>query len=128
VRIHIALLADTPAYEQIKTQIKEAVLTGALAGGAQLPSIRLLAKDLSVGVITVKRAYEELEKENLIVSVQGKGCFVQHIDRATIKKINLKTLQERLAALKKFADISGISMKDMQEILKKVWGETDDKL
>jgi GntR family transcriptional regulator len=128
VRIQVSLLADTPAYEQIKTQIKEAILTGILPGGAQLPSLRLLAKELSVALITVKRAYEELEKENLIVSVQGKGCYVNNIDLAVVKKIHLQMLEERLADIKKFAETSGLDVEDVQKLMKKIWGEADDRI
>jgi GntR family transcriptional regulator len=119
------MLSDTPAYEQIKMQIKEAVLKGTIAAGTQLPSIRLMAKDLSVGIITVKRAYEELEKENIIVSIQGKGSFVNEIDKATIKKINLQMLEERMSDIKEFADASGIDMADLQNIIQKLWRSRD---
>lgn len=125
MQIQVSMLSDTPAYEQIKMQIKEAVLTGVVAAGAQLPSIRLMAKDLSVGVITVKRAYEELEKENIIVTMQGKGCFVKNIDKAAIKEINLQMLEERMADIKEFTDTSGIELEDLQNIMKKLWRGED---
>ena len=76
VNILISNANDKPIYEQICTQIKNAVLAGALRPGDALPSIRSLAKDLRVSVITTKRAYDELEKDGYLYTVPGKGCYV----------------------------------------------------
>ena len=72
LNILISTLSQTPIYEQIQNQIKEMVLSGRIESNEQLPSIRLMAKDLKVGIITVKRAYEELEKEGIVVNFQGR--------------------------------------------------------
>src|SRR5690554_5953249 len=102
MNILISTLSQTPIYEQIQEQIKEMVLTGKLKSGEQLPSIRLLSKDLKVGVVTVKRAYEELEKEGIVIILQGRGCFVAEIDAEKIKEIHLDILSERLLEIKDF--------------------------
>ncbi|MFA6939657.1 MAG: GntR family transcriptional regulator, partial [Clostridiaceae bacterium] len=88
MNILISTLSQTPIYEQIQNQIKDLVLSGKLKPEEQLPSIRLMAKDLKVGIITVKRAYQELENEGIIVNVQGKGCFVADIDEKKIKEVH----------------------------------------
>ena len=100
MNILISALSQTPIYEQLKNQIKELVLKGQLKPQEQLPSIRLMAKDLKVGIITVKRAYEDLAKEGIIINLQGRGCFVAEIDRAKIKEIHMDMLRERLSEIK----------------------------
>lgn len=76
MEILISNASGLPIYEQITTQIKQKILSGELAAGEALPSIRALAKDLRISVITTKRAYDELEREGLVCTVAGKGCFV----------------------------------------------------
>ncbi|MGH4118691.1 GntR family transcriptional regulator [Clostridium sp.] len=120
--ILISALSQTPIYEQIQNQIKEMVLSGNLKSKEQLPSIRLMAKDLKVGIITVKRAYEELEKEGMVVNLQGRGCFVAEINRVKIKAIYLDMLRERLLEIKEFADTSGISPEEMHSVINEIYG------
>ena len=122
----ISTLSQTPIYEQIQGQIKELVLTGKLKSGEQLPSIRLMAKDLKVGIITVKRAYEELEKDGIVVNLQGRGCFVSEINTGKIKAIHLSMLAERLLELKEFASTAGISQVEVVQVLNKVYGGEDN--
>lgn len=122
LNIFISSLSQTPIYEQIKNQIKELVLNRKLNSGEQLPSIRLMAKDLKVGIITVKRAYEELEKEEIVVNLQGRGCFVAEIDTKRIKAIHLNMLAERLTEIKEFTDTTGISKNEVDEILINIYG------
>ncbi|MGH4124835.1 MAG: GntR family transcriptional regulator [Clostridium sp.] len=122
LNILISTLSQTPIYEQIQTQIKEMVLKGNLKSQEQLPSIRLMAKDLKVGIITVKRAYEELEKEGIVLNLQGRGCFVTEIDRNKIKAIHIDMLRERLLEIKEFADASDISSVEMFEVLNEIYG------
>jgi GntR family transcriptional regulator len=98
------------------------VLSGKLKSQEQLPSIRLMAKDLKVGIITVKRAYEELEKEGIVISLQGRGCFVVEIDRKKIKAIHIDMLRERLSEIKEFADSSDISPREMLKIINEIYG------
>jgi GntR family transcriptional regulator len=122
----ISQLSQTPIYEQIRAQIKELVLTGSLSSGEQLPSIRTMSKDLKVGIITVKRAYEELENEGIIVNLQGRGCFVNEIDKAAIKRLNLQILRERLKEIKQFCDTSGIKNEELIEEIEKLYGGNDN--
>ena len=76
MRIIISNSSGMPIYEQIKEQIKEAILSGEVAEGDMLPSIRQLAKDLKISVITTTRAYNDLQQEGFVTNVQGKGCYV----------------------------------------------------
>lgn len=126
MNILISTLSQTPIYEQIQNQIKDLVLTGKLKSEEQLPSIRLMAKDLKVGIITVKRAYQELENEGIIVNVQGKGCFVADIDEKKIKEVHLDMLKERLMDIKEFTDSVGINNDEIIEILNEVYGGVKD--
>lgn len=126
LNILISTLSQTPIYEQIQTQIKEMVLKGKLKSQEQLPSIRLMAKDLKVGIITVKRAYEELEKEGIIINLQGRGCFVADIDKNKIKAIHIDILRERLLEIKEFADTTDISSIEMFEVLNEIYGGSEN--
>ena len=98
------------------------VLRGDIKSKEQLPSIRLMAKDLKVGIITVKRAYEELGKKGIVVNLQGRGCFVVEIDRNKIKAIHIDMLRERLLEIKEFADACGISPDEMLEVINEIYG------
>ena len=102
------------------------VLGGKLKSQEQLPSIRLMAKDLKVGIITVKRAYEELEKEGLVINLQGRGCFVADIDRNKIKTIHIDMLRERLLEIKEFADASDISTVEMLKVINEIYGGSEN--
>ena len=126
MNILISTLSQTPIYEQIQNQIKEMVLTGMLKSDEQLPSIRLMAKDLKVGIITVKRAYEELEKEGIVVNLQGRGCFVASIDRNKIKAIHLDILRERLLEIKEFADTADISHEEIIKVINEIYGGSEN--
>ena len=86
-----------PIYEQITDQVKEQIMTGALAAGDALPSMRLLAKELRISVITTKRAYEELEREGFLENVPGKGCFVAPQNRELLREAQLRRVEEKLS-------------------------------
>ena len=122
MNLMISSLSQTPIYEQIKMQIKELILTGKLTNGAQLPSIRLMAKDLKVGVITVKRAYDDLSAEGFTNNVPGRGIFVADIDNDKVKKIHLEMLAERLEEIKDFCNGSGISKSEFGQEVNKIFG------
>ena len=122
----ISSLSQTPIYEQIKIQIKELVLSGKLKSGEQLPSIRLMAKDLKVGVITVKRAYDDLFAEGFTINVAGRGIFVADIDADRVKEIHIEMLAERLEELKEFCTNTGISKEELNEQIRKVYGENNN--
>lgn len=106
-----------PIYEQIIGQIKTAIVSGSLVPGDMLPSIRALAKDLQISVITTKRAYEELEKEGLIYSVSGKGFFVcdQNTDLLREKKLALAE-RHMLESIKECKD-AGMEREDILEMI-----------
>ena len=90
---------ERPIYEQITSQMKKMILSGQLKEGEMLPSMRVLAKDLRISVITTKRAYEELEKDGLIVTVTGKGSFVAEQNSELIKEEKLKDIEQKLGIL-----------------------------
>ncbi|MBU3183822.1 GntR family transcriptional regulator [Clostridium estertheticum] len=98
------------------------VLSGNIKSKDQLPSIRLMAKDLKVGIITVKRAYEELEKEGIVINLQGRGCFVAEINLKKVKEIHIDMLRERLLEIKDFADTSGLSHEEIIEVVNEIYG------
>ena len=103
-------------YEQIVNQLKNEIVTGELTPGEALPSIRMLAADLSVSVITTKRAYEELEKEGLIRSVAGKGFYVCESNKDYLKEKQLMMLEKRLAELISDARQAGVSCRDFVDM------------
>ena len=107
----------TPIYEQILRQIKEMILSGELKEGDALPSMRVLAQQLRISVITTKRAYEELEREGFIESFTGKGSFVRSKSSELIREENLKIIDTSLAAACDAAVKCGISADEMKELI-----------
>ena len=110
-----------PIYEQIADQVKEQIMAGALAAGDALPSMRLLAKELRISVITTKRAYDELEAQGLINTVAGKGCFVAEPDLALFREQSLHLLEDHLAAAAELARTCGLSESELAELLRRKW-------
>lgn len=120
MNINIQSKSSVPIYEQIKNQIKESIIAGEMKEGESIPSIRTLARDLKISVITTKRAYEELEKEGLIYSVAGKGFYVDNPDTGYLVEKKVQGLEEQLDAvlqLCKEAQLSKEEVKDMVDIL-----------
>ena len=109
---------NPPIYDQIYCQIKSQILSGALAPGEALPSIRALAKDLKISVITTKRAYDELEADGFLYTVAGKGCFVAEKNLDLIREQKLKELEDHLDAAVELAAQCGISSAQLQEMLR----------
>ena len=107
---------DRPIYEQITSQMKNMILSEKLEEGSQLPSIRALAKDLRISVITTKRAYEELERDGFIITVAGKGSYVAENNSAVLKEEKMKQLEEDVRRLIEEAYNSGISKEEVKEI------------
>lgn len=107
-----------PIYDQISGQIKAQILSGALSPGDALPSIRGLAKDLKISVITTKRAYDELEAQGLINTVAGKGCFVAEKNLDLIREQKLKDLEDHLDAAVELAAQCGVSAPELMEMLR----------
>lgn len=98
-----------PIYQQIYDQIKTAILSGELREGDMLPSIRALAKDLRISVITTKRAYEELEQGGYIYTAAGKGCFVSQKSSGMVYEEHLKIIEEHMGEIARLAGSSGIT-------------------
>jgi GntR family transcriptional regulator len=108
---------DTPIYEQIVQQIKQLILRGELAEGTPLPSMRLLAKELRISVITTKRAYEELEREGFITTVTGKGSFVAGKDMELVREEYLRRIEDLLGQSVDLAKEGNISFEQILEML-----------
>lgn len=98
-----------PIYQQIYDQVKNAILSGELREGDMLPSIRALAKDLRISVITTKRAYEELEQGGYIYTAAGKGCFVSQKSSGMVYEEHLKKIEEHMSEIARLAGSSGIT-------------------
>lgn len=111
---------DQPIYEQIYQQIKKHILSGSLAQDEMLPSIRSLAKDLRISVITTKRAYEELEKEGFIYARSGKGFFVSERDLKLVRESNLRLIEDYLQKIAQLAGICELSEAELIEMYRLV--------
>jgi GntR family transcriptional regulator len=114
---------DVPIYEQIVRQIKALVLQGELKAGDALPSMRLLAKDLRISVITTKRAYEELERDGFLTTVPGKGCFVAPQDPSLAREDACRRMEERLAEAVTIGKTAGLSLQEIIEALEILYRE-----
>ena len=114
-----------PIYEQIASQIKTLIISGALKEGEMLPSMRLLAKELKISVITTKCAYEELEREGFIISQTGKGSFVAGKNMELIREAQLQKIEQQLTQAVETARMSDISLEEMQEMLALLYGGED---
>ncbi|PKM74182.1 MAG: GntR family transcriptional regulator [Firmicutes bacterium HGW-Firmicutes-16] len=112
----ISNASGQPIYEQIFTQIKNNIISGRLKEGDALPSIRVLAKDLRISVITTKRAYEELEKAGYIYTVAAKGCFVAEKNVEVIREERLKEIEEHLKIVSGLAANCNLSDGEIYEI------------
>lgn len=123
MNIIISNASDKPIYEQIATQIKNAIISGQLEPGEPLPSLRFLAKELRVSIISTKRSYEELEREGYIESVQGKGSFVTEKNRELMREEQLKQVEACLLTAVDMAKLSRISLEEMYEVLKTLYEE-----
>lgn len=121
----ISNTSDKPIYEQITSQIKNLIISGRLKEGDPLPSMRILAKELRISVITTKRAYEELEKAGFISTVVGKGSFVRATDTQVIREEKLKEIEGLLAKAVTVAQQSGISQKEVYEIIDVIYQEEE---
>ncbi len=117
MNIIITNSGGVPIYEQIASQIKGLILGGTLKEGDALPSMRALAQDLRVSVITTKRAYEILESEGFIQSFTGRGSFVSAADPEMMKEQNLREIEAHLSAAADIAKRSGVSKQELLDIL-----------
>lgn len=116
LNIIISNSSDLPIYQQIINQIKDSILRGELIEGEVVPSIRILAKELRISVITTKRAYDDLENEGYLTSVAGKGFFVTSQNKELLKETKLRTVEEKLTDAINTAISLGVSKKELEEI------------
>ncbi len=117
MEIVISNSSDKPIYEQIASQIREQVLTGALVAGDKLPSIRSLATQLRISAITTKRAYQDLEAQGYINTVPGKGCFVAGDNLELLREERLRKVEDSLARAVSEARSAGITTDELREML-----------
>ncbi len=110
--------SGAPIYDQICTQIKAQVLSGALKTDELLPSIRGLAKDLRISFITTKRAYEELEKDGFVYTVPGKGCFVAAKNPALVREEHLKAIETHLDEIRRHAAACALGRGELEDMIR----------
>lgn len=125
MNIIISNSSPEPLYEQIVKQIKNQIIIGELEPGDSLPSIRNLAKDLRISVITTKRAYEELEKEGFIETVAGKGSFVAGQNMELLREKRLRLIEEKLSEVISESKVLGISKDELKEMLELLYEEAE---
>lgn len=123
MNIIISNIDGKPIYEQISTQIKDKIIKGELKPGDALPSMRYLAKELRISVITTKRAYEELERDGLIVTMTGKGSFVADKNTDFIKEEYRRQIEEHMRRIAGLAAACDLSVKDLKEMMTLIWEE-----
>ena len=117
MNIYIDNKSGLPIYDQIYSQIKSQIMNGSLMEDEALPSIRNLAKDLRISVITTKRAYDELENEGFVYTIAGKGCFVAPKNLDLLREQNLKKIEEYLEKVMQLASATNLTKKDLIEMI-----------
>ena len=125
MKIIISNSSPDPIYEQIGRQIKAQIISGDLAEGESLPSIRRLAQDLQISVITTKRAYDELEREGFINTVGGKGTFVAVQNQELLREKKMKIVEDKLSEAVSEAKMLGIGLAQLKEMLLLLYKEED---
>ena len=121
--IIISNTSGVPIYEQIEEQIKSQIMTGALTAGEALPSMRVLAKELKISIITTKRAYEDLERDGFIESVTGKGSFVKAVNSDIVKENMMFEIQELLDKACNKAVIGKVTRDELKEMIDLLYDE-----
>ena len=117
MQIYLSNSGQEPIYAQITRQIKQQILSGQLHEGDALPSIRLLAKELRISVITTKRAYSDLEGEGLVETVQGKGCFVSQQNKALLRERRMRHVEDLMAQATAEARDIGLTRDQLHDML-----------
>lgn len=123
MNIIITNSSELPIFEQIENAIKEAIFTGEVKEGEMLPSVRSLANDLKISFLTVKRAYDGLEKAGFIKTVQGKGSYILPKNLDLIKEEKLKEIQDYIEKIYEISKISNISKEEVAELFKMIFEE-----
>ena len=116
--IIISNSSGQPIYDQISAQIKSKIISGELKEGDALPSMRFLAKELRISVITTKRAYEELERDGFLVSVPGKGSYVAGVNLEFVKEERLRRIEERMQEIVELSADCNLSLQELQDMLR----------
>ena len=125
MQLYIDNRSGAPIYDQIYSQIKDAIVSGQVAAGETLPSIRALAKDLRISVITTKRAYDELEREGFIDTLPGKGCFVAERSAELLREENLRKIEGYMQEIRRLAAACGLTEDELAEIWRVQKEETE---
>ena len=125
MQLYIDNRSGAPIYDQIYSQIKDAILSGQVTEGEALPSIRALAKDLRISVITTKRAYDELESEGFIYTLPGKGCFVAERSTELLREDNLKKIEEHIQEVRRLASACRLTENELDEMWRLQREETE---
>lgn len=116
MQLYIDNRSGAPIYDQIYSQIKDAILSGQVAEGEALPSIRSLAKDLRISVITTKRAYDELENEGFIYTLPGKGCFVAERSTELLREENLRKIESHMQEIRRLANACRLTEQELDDM------------
>ncbi|MBQ5312278.1 MAG: GntR family transcriptional regulator [Oscillospiraceae bacterium] len=117
--------SNEPIYKQIASQLRDDILAGRLAGGDPLPSIRSLAQDLKISVITTMKAYEELVSEGLVVAAKGQGYYVNAGDRKMLEEQHRREVEQHLSDAIRSARIAGMTEDEICEVLRTLWALED---
>ncbi len=125
MQLYIDNRSGAPIYDQIYSQIKDAILSGQVGEGEALPSIRALAKDLRISVITTKRAYDELEGEGFIYTLPGKGCFVAERSTELLREENLKKIEGHMQEVRRLASACRLTEDELDEMWRLQREETE---
>ena len=121
--IHLDYRDSRPIYEQVKDGLRRLMVTGVLASGDKLPSVRSMASQLSINPNTIQRAYAELEAEGYVVSVTGKGSFVASTDSEFLREEQLRTAEAHLTQAVRAARLGGIDIEELVEVLRMLYEE-----
>lgn len=116
MQLYIDNRSGAPIYDQIYSQIKDAILSGQVTEGEALPSIRALAKDLRISVITTKRAYDELESEGFIYTLPGKGCFVAERSTELLREENLRKIESHMQEVRRLANACRLTEQELDDM------------
>ena len=121
MKIILSGSADLPIYDRLKNGIKSQIAAAELAPGSMLPSIRVAAKELGIGIITVKRAYDDLCREGYLFAEQGRGVFVSTAGSAELSQKNLAEFADKMRALKEIATALNITPEQAEQIFREIW-------
>lgn len=127
MKILINNKSGQPIYEQILTQIRDQIISGDLKEEEPLPSIRSLAKDLRISVITTKRAYEELERDGFIYTLPGKGSFVAKKNLSLVNEQYLRQIEEHLEEVRKLSSAINLTKEELHEMIDTLWEVQDER-